>query len=410
MQTVALNTLVVADAPIIYGILMPGVHVDGGVPVVKVRNMDNGRIDVDGLIRTSPKIDTMYRRSRLRAGDILLSIRGTTGLIALVPPHLDGGNITQDSARIRIDDQSIREYLVHALASPFVQRQIGLHTIGQAVKGINIASVRKLQIPLPENAKRRDAITRLFRALDRLQRGVGDCLAAKQRLKRALLQQLLTGKRHFPGEERAEWHVSTLGDLCEVRIGRTPSRDIPRFWATQAGSGRTWLKISDLSTPIVSASKERVTQEGIDACGMRAVPEGTVLMSFKLTIGRIAITGSDLFTNEAIAAFVPRDDRISPAYLAALLPWAVLTANADRAVKGATLNKAKLVDIVVRLPGRATQNRVAAIVRLVDYEIALLNRERAALSKLKHGLLQVLLTGELDGSVCSRSTQKEALA
>ena len=92
-----------SDAPICYGILMPGEHISGGVLVVKVRDIIGGKIDESNLLRTSPLIDEAYKRSRLLPGDVLLSIRGSTGRVALTSEALKGANITQDTARIRLD-------------------------------------------------------------------------------------------------------------------------------------------------------------------------------------------------------------------------------------------------------------------------------------------------------------------
>ena len=72
----------------------------GGVPVVKVKDIENRSIDIPGLLLTSPTIDREYRRSRLKEGDVLFTIRGTVGRVAIVPAELENANITQDTARI----------------------------------------------------------------------------------------------------------------------------------------------------------------------------------------------------------------------------------------------------------------------------------------------------------------------
>ena len=93
----SLGQCVRADAPICYGILMPGQGVDNGVPVIKVKDIIGGRIVQDNLLLTDHRIDRQYRRSRLRSEDLVITIRGTTGRLAVVPPELDGANITQDT-------------------------------------------------------------------------------------------------------------------------------------------------------------------------------------------------------------------------------------------------------------------------------------------------------------------------
>jgi type I restriction enzyme S subunit len=85
-DVVSLDSCVEADRPICYGILMPGTGHQGGVPVVKVKNIKNGVIDMSDLLLTSPDLDRQYARSRLRSGDVLLTIRGTTGRLARAEP------------------------------------------------------------------------------------------------------------------------------------------------------------------------------------------------------------------------------------------------------------------------------------------------------------------------------------
>jgi len=92
-----LDDLVEPDRPITYGILKPGTGFPGGVPVIKVKDYPDDRIVENGLLLTDPEIDKEYRRSRLRKGDLLISIRGTIGRLAFVPSGLSGANITQDT-------------------------------------------------------------------------------------------------------------------------------------------------------------------------------------------------------------------------------------------------------------------------------------------------------------------------
>ncbi|WP_338893822.1 restriction endonuclease subunit S [Sinorhizobium meliloti] len=151
ITSIFLEDLVEPDRPICYGILMPGLGHPGGVPVIKVKDYPDGFIIEGDLLLTTPELDEEYRRSRLRSGDLLISIRGTIGRLAFVPPSLDGANITQDTARLSIRADMNANYVRLMLESADVQQQIARFTTGLAVKGINIGELRKLQIPmLPE--------------------------------------------------------------------------------------------------------------------------------------------------------------------------------------------------------------------------------------------------------------------
>lgn len=163
------------------------------------------------------------------------------------------------------------------------------------------------------------------------------------------------------GEVPEGWREAKLGDHCRIEIGGTPSRDKPQFWSNE-DVGHPWVSIADLKTPSVALTKEFISDLGVANSNVKLVPRGTVMMSFKLTIGRTAIAGRDLYTNEAIAAFFPDSD-LDNEFLFYALPHAAGGAETDQAIKGATLNKAKLRDLNVPLPPLDEQRRIAEVLR-----------------------------------------------
>jgi type I restriction enzyme, S subunit len=189
---VELDHLVDRQRPIVYGILMPGQGHEGGVPVVKVKDIINGQIQEQGLLLTSPDIDREYRRSRLAEGDLLFTIRGTVGRTAFVPGRLRGANITQDTARISlvgIDGRFVREYLGMPVPSAF----IATHTLGVAVQGINLRDVRRIPLAKPSADEAAMIGDRIDAISDRLVEE--EATAAKLALaKSGLMDDLLTGR------------------------------------------------------------------------------------------------------------------------------------------------------------------------------------------------------------------------
>lgn len=164
------------------------------------------------------------------------------------------------------------------------------------------------------------------------------------------------------------WQNAALGELCHIAIGGTPSRHKPEYWAIDGG-GHPWVSISDMREPVILRTKERITNEGIANSNVKPVAAGTVLMSFKLTIGRVAVAGTDLFTNEAIAAFQP-SARLDRLFLPYWLEHIVADAETDQAIKGVTLNKQKLGALSGILPPLDEQGRIAEVLRSVDDAIA----------------------------------------
>lgn len=147
-EIAALGDLIDPNRPISYGILMPGPETPGGVPYIRVTDFSGGVVDVERVRKTTAAIDEEFRRSRLRAGDLLFSIRGHVGRTAVVPLELDGANITQDTARLALrgaDPEFVREWL----ATPFAQLWMRQRTKGAAVKGLNLGDLRLLPVPMP---------------------------------------------------------------------------------------------------------------------------------------------------------------------------------------------------------------------------------------------------------------------
>ena len=148
-----LDRLTEPQRPIRYGIVLPGPHVDNGVPIIKGGDVRPERLKLDTLSRTTQEIDAAHSRSRLRAGDIVYSIRGSFGDVELVPPELDGINLTQDAARIAPVNEVDHEWLLLTLKSDAVLMQLAAGAIGATIKGINIHDLRRAILPLPPRAE-----------------------------------------------------------------------------------------------------------------------------------------------------------------------------------------------------------------------------------------------------------------
>lgn len=166
-----------------------------------------------------------------------------------------------------------------------------------------------------------------------------------------------------------------LNELCEINIGKTPSRNKSEYW----GNGFNWLSISDLKRKRISETKEEITEVAVKECNMNIVPKNTVVMSFKLTIGKVAILDKDMYTNEAIANFqIKNKNLILPEYLYYALNTISFN-NTDRAVMGATLNKSKLNDIKIPYCDLKTQKR---IVEILDKAQELIDKRKEQIEAL----------------------------
>lgn len=189
------------------------------------------------------------------------------------------------------------------------------------------------------------------------------------------------------------WSIAPIGDVCNIAIGGTPSRSIPDYWDSTKTIGSPWVSIRDLNKPWIHESSEWITESGIKHSNVKLVRKGTVLMSFKLSVGRVAFAGRDLYTNEAIAAFLPQKKNVySDQFLYQGLQHWNLLENIDQAVKGVTLNKDKINQIETLLPPLPEQQKIAAILSSVDDVIEKTRAQIDKLKDLKTGMMQELLT------------------
>jgi len=177
-----------------YGIVQAGPHVDDGVPYIKTGDMTDGKLELDGLTRTSPEIAEDYNRSKIRAGELVIAIRATVGVVHQVPPELDGGNLTQGTARISPKDSIDNRYLLWAIRTNIVQSLIDARTKGSTFSEITLGTLRKVPIPYPESLEEQKRIAERLDVISEKLDDERSYLRGLRELKRGLMQDLLTGK------------------------------------------------------------------------------------------------------------------------------------------------------------------------------------------------------------------------
>jgi type I restriction enzyme S subunit len=178
-----------------------------------------------------------------------------------------------------------------------------------------------------------------------------------------------------PHELPATWRWVRFGNIVDFSAGRTPSRNDTSFWNT---GDFAWISIADMEDgKTVAATKETVSSKA-RANVFKCEPEapGTMIMSFKLTIGKIARLGIAAFHNEAIISIRPHLDKLDP-FLFKVLPDFARGGDTKGAIKGATLNRASISNISIPLPPLAEQHRIVA---KIDELMALCDRLEEARS------------------------------
>lgn len=193
------------------------------------------------------------------------------------------------------------------------------------------------------------------------------------------------------------WTTEPFSEIATYAAGRTPARATAAYWSG-TGERYPWVSIADMDAyGNITQTKESITEGALrDIFRSRLVPAGTLIMSFKLTIGRVATLGVPACHNEAIIAIYPRQD-IDKRYLGYFLSQFDYSELQDRAIKGQTLNQDKIDRIPVALPPRSERTAIADVLDLVRRAILTEERGEQITSRLKRAAMHDLFTRGLRG-------------
>lgn len=173
-----------------------------------------------------------------------------------------------------------------------------------------------------------------------------------------------------------------LSELFALQMGKTPSRDNSSYWKK---SENNWISIADLtnSGKYISNTKETLSDSAVAESGIKKIPANTVIMSFKLSLGKVAITEKEMYSNEAIMAFIDKGvEKISPEYLYYLLRAKDWSKETNKAVMGATLNKATLSTIKIQLHEYDNQLEIVNMLNRVSSSIDFRKQQLTKLDEL----------------------------
>lgn len=173
-----------------------------------------------------------------------------------------------------------------------------------------------------------------------------------------------------------------LSELFTLQMGKTPSRDNSSYWKK---SENNWISIADLtnSGKYISNTKETLSDSAVAESGIKKIPANTVIMSFKLSLGKVAITEKEMYSNEAIMAFIDKGvEKISPEYLYYLLRAKDWSKGTNKAVMGATLNKATLATIKIQLREYDNQLEIVNMLNRVSSSIDFRKQQLTKLDEL----------------------------
>ena len=295
---------------------LPPPKSDSGVPFVTIANIDaTNHIDFGNTMFVPYEYyNNLNDIRKAKFNDILYSVVGSFGKPVLIKENKPFA-FQRHIAILRPNKLIVdSRFLYYVMLSRYFYMQADTVAIGAAQRTISLTALRNMEVELPSmeiQHRIANILSRYDSLIENYQKQIKLLEEAAQRLYKEWFVDL-----HFPGHENTNiidgvpegWEKKPALDFFEMSIGKTPPRT-QKQWFTKGSNGIPWVSISDMKdTMFVQETAEELTQDACENYNIKVVPKGTILLSFKLTVGRVAFAGADVCTNEAIAHFQKEGD------------------------------------------------------------------------------------------------------
>lgn len=384
-----------------YGYTTSTVKEDNGTKFLRITD-----INEDGSINWKQvpycHIDSgEFPKYALQKGDILFArIGATAGKTAIVRDNIKG-IFASYLIRLKIQKQDVfPEFAFYETQSETYWSQARRQREGQLKKGINATMLSDFMLPLPPFKEQR-AIVGVLGVVDSAIEYADRAVVKTERLKRGLMQQLLTlGIGHTEtkqtpiGNIPKNWEVTTIDKECLVGTGGTPSRNIAEYY----GGKISWVKSTEVDYGIISKTEETITEEGVQNSNAKVYPAGSLVMALYgqgTTRGKCAILGIDAAVNQACAVLQSKGQ----IHIPYLFYWCQKSYSAIRGfsqgANQANLNMGIIRSLSIPLPPLSEQKKITEILSIVDSKLNIEKSEKEKTKRIKQGLMDLLLTGKI---------------
>ena len=360
-----------------------------GVPVIKIAELNNG---IGGT--TAYTEQKFSEDVHLKKGDLLFSWSGNPQTsIDIFRFNLEEGWLNQHIFKVTPDENVVDGnyfyFLMKNLKSHFTQIATNKQTTG--LGHVTIADIKRMSVIIPSIDVQRKIVSYI--------KPIDDKIVLNNEINNNLLEQVLAlYTRKFVTTNNPARSTIRADEYFDIAIGKTPPRKEPH-WFSNNPDDVTWISISDMGScgVYINSSSEQLTQEAVEKHNVKIVPNNTVILSFKLTVGRIAITDGEMATNEAIAHFKTDKPEINEYLYCYLKKFNYKTMGSTSSIATAVNSKIiKAMPFIVPTDEeiREFHDIAAPMFSLIKSNQQEINR----LSVLRDSLLPKLMSGELDVS------------
>ena len=372
-----------------YGIVQPGESTQDGVPVIKVYNIISGLKSIEDLDKTKKEIADKHIRTRLKGGELVVSVVGTVGKTAIVPRNFSGCNLVRATALIDILDHITALWVKYYIDSSFGQHYISTNLNTTVQPTLNIKALESMPIPFLDSVYMKTAVS-ILSSLDykiKINSEINDNLEQQAE---AYFNNL------FIANADPSWPEGTISDMGTVVGGSTPSKAKPEYYTD---NGIAWITPKDLSvdkSKFISHGADDITELGLKNSSASIMPAGTVLFSSRAPIGYIAIADGEVTTNQGFKSVVPNSN-VGTAFVYYFLKNALPTI--ENMASGSTFKEISgsvMRTVSAIIPDDENLQKFANFCEPLFQQQRTLEAENRFLASLRDTLLPKLMSGELD--------------
>lgn len=277
-EVAALERLTEPKRPISYGIVQTGPDIPNGVKCLRVLDVNNGRINKFDLITTTKEISDAYKRTILKAGDLVIPLRGKVGDVAMVEEDLTGCNLTRGLALIAVRSNWNTSYCQQFISSPANRNRLEQYMNGSALQEIPIATLRAFKIAFPPTEAEQEAIAEALSDADALIESFEQLVAKKRHLKEGAMRELLTGEKRLPGFS-GDWETIAAGSLGRFKGGG----GFPTLYQGGETGEYPFFKVSDMNNEgnetFMRTANNYVSEAIRKRLGAYAFPPNTIVFA-----------------------------------------------------------------------------------------------------------------------------------
>ena len=386
-----------SDTPTCAILVTPGnFTLSGGFKLDKPKYY-NGPVEKDFILSKDDLIVTMT--------DLSKNI-DTLGYSALVPEVK--GLTFHHNQRIglveNIANNVDKYFLYWIMRTPAYQSFIATHSSGTTVHHTSPKGIGNYVFRLPPLDDQR-RIASILSSLDRKIELNNKINADLEEMAQAIFKNWFVDFEPFKDGKSVDselgmipegWRVGRADDFYQINIGKTPPRKEHKWFSTNPAD-KIWVSIANMGNSgiYISDSSEYLTKEAVDSHNIIMVPRNTILLSFKLTVGRVAIADKELTTNEAIARFILSDDKYME-YLYLYLKKYDYNSLGSTSSIATAVNSKTIKGMQMLQPSDKIIDAFHIQVNPIFEKIRNLTKENSRLSLLRDTLLPRLMSGELE--------------